>query len=203
MLPLKRSRDVLRLLAALSSLYAVALSAAYFLGRTPKFRAESAWFIFGALVLLAAVVHSRIRPATAAKSAAAPTPPLWLLPVFIAGAFALYWSTLRLGFLSDDFVFASRAIQGDFWSSTSSTFFRPLQSLLFAALSSLFGRSEPVATARRQPPAARVQRVSRRRVGGALGVREARGDRGWRDLPLAFRLPSKPWPGRPACRTCC
>ena len=146
MLQLRRSGDVPRLLAALASLYAIALSAAYFLGRTPKFRAESAWFIFGALVLLAAVVQSRLGPAMEAGPAPDRMPPPLLLTVFVAGAFALYWSTLRLGLLSDDFVFASRAIHGDFWSSTSSTFFRPLESLLFAGLSGLFGRSEPVAT---------------------------------------------------------
>ena len=54
--------------------------------------------------------------------------------------FLLYLPVFSVGLLSDDFVMIARAAQHDYWSSSTSGFFRPVPLLSWSALLATFGR---------------------------------------------------------------
>jgi hypothetical protein len=56
--------------------------------------------------------------------------PCRIVVAFVGLAFGVYMSTLRLGFLSDDFVLAARAARNEFLGPAAE-FFRPLSLLVY------------------------------------------------------------------------
>src|SRR4026207_2480338 len=105
-------------------------SVMYAADTTNRHRAESAWFLFSAALLIAAVWHpasagffrdSRSRlnsPAKAGRSTIT-------LIASLAIAFALYYPMLSIGLLSDDFVLVARA-QGGVLVDAKWDYLRPL-----------------------------------------------------------------------------
>lgn len=109
------------------------MSVGYFEGGVAKHRVEAAWFIFIAVAVLAG--GARWFSTAAASADTAPGVPAGLLVAVLALlAAAAYVPALRIGLLSDDFVLADRALRHDFFSVSSSGFFRPVPLIVWAAL---------------------------------------------------------------------
>jgi hypothetical protein len=113
------------------------LSAAYFL-RLPgsgRFRVESAAFLFVAVGLLVRLLINNGRETSPSAPAATPTQtlPVWTWAIFWILALALYWSTLSIGLLSDDFILVGRAARWDFTPVTA-MLFRPVPLFFWALL---------------------------------------------------------------------
>jgi hypothetical protein len=119
------------LLAVLTA-WALALVCRYELsiGETRRHHIESILLILSAVWLLRLTLLSASQEPQESNRVRFP----WLVLVFVlAGGFALYWQTLGVGFLSDDFVLASWARQGEFVSGTH-VFVRPVPLLLWHLL---------------------------------------------------------------------
>ncbi|MEP6915145.1 MAG: hypothetical protein ABJC89_05840 [Acidobacteriota bacterium] len=129
-----RGNSVRLLRIALAGVTARALFqiAAYFLQRfdVRRHHIESSLMIVAALAL--AALLSRREPDVAAPAAPGVFP--WLvLGGALAVAFGLYWPALRIGFLSDDFVLADRAVRGELVAPTHE-FVRPVPLLIWRLL---------------------------------------------------------------------
>lgn len=109
-----------------------------------RFHVEAASLVFVAAGVLAQVIARRSagvrRPDidNEARLADGRAPRLLLWATLVVAAFALYWPTLTVGFLSDDFVLADHARQWHL-GPLSPIFFRPLPMLAWAATLSLGG----------------------------------------------------------------
>lgn len=98
----------------------------YVLEPSLRHRAESAWFIFAAVLLLAGLSASWAwRPRYAASPVAMRQVGAGALLVFCALAFTLYAPVLSVGLLSDDFVLLERARTGR-WADPQWEYLRPL-----------------------------------------------------------------------------
>src|ERR1700736_1370840 len=76
-------------------------------GAVHRFHVESAAFIFVAVGVIVTVLDRTSAPSAACVSSAIPG---WTWLPWCAAATVLYWPALTLGFLSDDFVLADRAM---------------------------------------------------------------------------------------------
>ena len=91
-------------------------------GDVKRYHVESAVLLFAIVAVSALLVTGDLSSKSSEEGRPIPAS-TWLL--WCAGAFALYWSVLGLGFLSDDFVLAGRATRLEF-GFVSPEFFRPL-----------------------------------------------------------------------------
>jgi hypothetical protein len=102
-------------------------------GESLRYHAEAAavWFV-AAGVLLVLATRARPRPPASGRPQRVGFPVvLWL--AFVLAAFALYWPTLGIGLLSDDYLLWDRAATWNL-SPVSSGLFRPLPLLVWALL---------------------------------------------------------------------
>ena len=128
-------RIVAATLLLLSAAYVLLLSFAYYTAHAiPRFRLESGWFIFASLCLVSVTALARRR--TWKEATKHETPGLSSLVmgagVFAVAAFSLYWPTLPIGLLSDDYVLASVATGDRAWVEAN-WYFRPVPILLWRA----------------------------------------------------------------------
>ena len=114
--------------------YTAFLIVAYFLHRfgIERHHVESAWFWLAAALLSYAVVAARRDPPEDVAVLTARVRALvMLVPLLLA--WIVYWPSVGLGLLSDDFVLLQRAASGYFWT-TQNEFLRPLPLLVWYAL---------------------------------------------------------------------
>jgi hypothetical protein len=110
---------------------------AYAADFSKRYRVEAAWFLFSAVLLIAAV-HAMLRGTGADARQRSPTP-LQLGIAFVtllALGVALYFPVLSLGLLSDDFVLLSHARSGRF-ADRSWDYLRPLPLIIWSGLNQL------------------------------------------------------------------
>jgi hypothetical protein len=113
--------------------YAALLSLAYCLSLSPRYRAESAWFVLGllGLILLLAECAWTQRAPRIARSFSLRTTAL-ASAALVALSCGVYASALSLGLLSDDFPLVQRAVKGEF--VVGGAFFRPVPLALWMLL---------------------------------------------------------------------
>jgi hypothetical protein len=91
----------------------------------------------GAIFVVAAMAARAARPLRGAPAASASVGradvPRWWWPAFSIAAVALYWSSLSIGWLSDDFGLVARAAAWDL-SPVSPIFFRPIPLAIWGGL---------------------------------------------------------------------
>lgn len=99
-----------------------------------RYRAESAWFLFSAVLLIVAIdaVARGSQPAPRTQSSN-PRKSIIGLAIFLAGAAALYLPMLSIGLLSDDFTLLARAQSGALFDPAWE-FLRPLPLALWRVL---------------------------------------------------------------------
>ena len=129
--PRRHAERLLRGLVATGGLYAGIRLLGYFahLGNTERHHVESALLIVGVLatgLLVTLRRESRTEPPAPARWA-------WTLPAFVALSLALYGRALSVGYLSDDYVLAERAWQGQFLAATHE-FVRPVPLIAWRAI---------------------------------------------------------------------
>ncbi len=110
---------------------------AYAADFSKRYRAEAAWFLFAAVLLIAAV-YAIMRGAVAGDRQQSSTP-LQLAIAFVtllALGVALYFPILSLGLLSDDFVLLRHARSGVF-ADRSWDYLRPLPLVIWSGLNQL------------------------------------------------------------------
>ena len=111
----------------------------YRVGGAQRHHVETAWMWFLAIT----VTFAALRPAATRSPGVGQSPSkvgqAALFAGFVGLAFGVYISTLRLGFLSDDFVLAARAARNEFLGPAAE-FFRPLSLLVYK-----LGGTRPVA----------------------------------------------------------
>jgi hypothetical protein len=117
------------LAAALRLLY---LFVSYILdsANTPRFKVETAAFIFVACGFALTLIRT---PQSQRESSRLAALPPWTWALFCGVAIALYWPALSVGFLSDDFVLVKRAADWNI-GAVSPIFFRPLPLLIWGVL---------------------------------------------------------------------
>lgn len=105
------------------------------LDSTKRYRAEAAWFLFTAVVIITAVVAVRksIPPGTTMAASTSLGVTLVGAAVAVVSALLLYYPALSVGLLSDDFVLLSRAQQGVL-AEPSWEYLRPLPLALWRLL---------------------------------------------------------------------
>jgi hypothetical protein len=138
------SKTQIRLLAlGIPAAWAAINSVMYAADTTNRHRAESAWFLFSAVLLIAAVWHpasaglfrdSRSRLNSPAKAERFTI----TLIASLAVAFALYFPMLSIGLLSDDFVLVARA-RGGVLVDANWDYLRPLPIGIWRLLIELSG----------------------------------------------------------------
>ena len=104
-----------------------------------KHRVETAWFILIGVAWFVASLKTRLGPrVTWPPAAELGRPPgvVWFVLLAML-SLVLYWPSLSIGFLSDDFVLMGRAMQGEFWNPGTTQFLRPLPLIAWAALASV------------------------------------------------------------------
>lgn len=105
-----------------------------------RYRAEAAWFIFSA-VLIVAALHALVRGARQAPREDSPLTPRVLTIAFLSLlglAAALYFPMLSIGLLSDDFVLITRA-QAGVLADPAWDYLRPLPLAIWRGLSGVAG----------------------------------------------------------------
>ena len=127
------------------ALYTGAMATAYFTAAVPKHRAETAWFIYVALVVVVGALSWARDDQESETGPGSTTPAGLLFPLLGALTLLLYLPAFRIGLLSDDFSLIDRATRHDYWSASSSGFFRPVPLLSWAVLLAAFGRFGTVA----------------------------------------------------------
>jgi len=130
----------MRLLAlGIPAAWAAVNTVMYAADTTNRHRAESAWFLFSAALLVAAVTGIRSadlnNPVKAGSSTAATS--IGFVAA-LAAAFALYFPMLSIGLLSDDFVLVARAHSGVLVDANWD-FLRPLPIGIWGLLTQLSG----------------------------------------------------------------
>ncbi len=103
-------------------------------GQAARYHVEAAAVMFVVAGLILLLASSRSRPVSEAGPRRSITlPALTTFAFFLAAAFALYWPTLSIGLLSDDFVLWEHAAA---WNvgPVSSSLFRPLPLLVWSLL---------------------------------------------------------------------
>jgi hypothetical protein len=127
-----RARLLVRLVLAGVAARALFQIAAYCFQRfdVRRHHIESSLLVLAALGLAALFVEreTEVRPASVGGF------PAWTVPAAtLAGAFILFWPALSVGFLSDDFVLADRAMRGEFVAHTHE-FVRPVPLVVWRML---------------------------------------------------------------------
>jgi len=98
----------------------------------PRVEVAAIWLVLaGVLLVLSRGREVGPQPSDVRPSGVLPQTAVWLL--FLLASFALYWPTISVGLLSDDFVLWERAAAWDF-TPVSSVLFRPLPLLVWAVL---------------------------------------------------------------------
>ena len=130
-------------LALLCAAYLTFLLTRYFFPpHVPRFRIENFFMWFAA----AGVAAACLRPASAADRRDDRDQPmdsshfLVIFVCFVAVLFLEYWSALKVGFLSDDFVLADWAARRQWIHVSATGFVRPIVPFVWAALSILPGQ---------------------------------------------------------------
>ncbi len=127
----------MRLLVVLGGLWAAWNGVVFVLNSEMRHRAESAWFIFGAILLFAGLALRRRIVPTAFQSPEEPSASrMWAVTIgvsLVVMALVLYSPIFGIGLLSDDFVLLQRARQGALIDS-SWDYVRPLPLALWWAL---------------------------------------------------------------------
>ena len=108
-------------LVAAAALWAAWNGAVFTLHPDSAYRAESAWLIFAAVLILSRVLQ---RPSHSAPEIS-PAPRGMLVLIPIAASIVLYSPILSIGLLSDDFVLVPRALHVE-WLHSSWVYVRPL-----------------------------------------------------------------------------
>ena len=124
--------------------------------------------------------------------------PVVVLFVYLGAAALLYLSAWRLGWLSDDFGHVTRANQWSFGFVTPS-FFRPLPLFAWAVLFSAGFGAVSTHALNIVLHATNAWLVRACSTAGFRGIADSRGSPA--ACSSAPHLPSKPWPGAPACST--
>ncbi|HEX6164630.1 MAG TPA: hypothetical protein VFZ31_14765 [Vicinamibacterales bacterium] len=119
-------RKLAAIAPALAGAWAAYSGLLYAVDATRRYRAESAWFVFAAVLVIAAIYAIvRVSPRAAKTGFVDRRAAIIGLAVFVAGAVLLYAPMLSIGLLSDDFVLLSRARSGTLLDR-SWEFVRPL-----------------------------------------------------------------------------
>lgn len=126
-----------RVLLAAALTYAGVSSVLYIFQDYPRHRVESAWLIFGVLLVATSLAAGRA-PAAIASSVADRR----VLPAMLLGALLLYLPSLTVGMLSDDFVLLAAAEAGNLWPA-GWQHVRPVPLALWALVTA-FGAGAPV-----------------------------------------------------------
>jgi hypothetical protein len=128
--------SVLPTAVVVAAVWAAAQGLGYAMNPATRHRAESAWFIFGVVLLLAA--PSIGRGFLAGTTDPAPAISFKrVVVVFLSGAFILYLPTLGIGLLSDDFVLLERASGGKLVDPTWE-YVRPVPLLIWQFVATIF-----------------------------------------------------------------
>jgi len=128
-------RVIVAALLLMSAAYLLYLSFAYYNAQSiPRYRLESGWFVFAFLCAISVVTMGRGSSwEKATRNEALGTSSFVVgASVSTAAAFLLYWPTLSMGVLSDDYVLSAVAIGDRNWLGAD-WYFRPVPILLWRA----------------------------------------------------------------------
>ena len=115
--------------------YATVMAFLFVHGRTPRHRAEAAWFIAAGIALVVMAITSNPSPLPKELQADGRRARPIALGLFVSASLALYFPVLSTGLFSDDFVLIDRASSGLLTMGTE--FFRPLPMLVWAGAAQL------------------------------------------------------------------
>ncbi|HYN09230.1 MAG TPA: hypothetical protein VES67_17745 [Vicinamibacterales bacterium] len=130
----RRWRTIAGALVILLGARAFYLFVQHLRGVSLRYHAEAAavWFVLAGVLLVLSLTRDREQgPQVDQPSLALPATALWF--AFVLTAFTLYWPTVGIGLLSDDFLLWDRAESWNL-SPVSSGLFRPLPLLVWAML---------------------------------------------------------------------
>ena len=140
-----RSDQIARVLLSLVSVYIGLLVCGLYLGMggVAHHHIEAGWFwLLAGLVLYTYASGSRNLDHTVTVDERELS--WWMVAGMVAVSGALYAPALSIGFLSDDFVLAQRAVHGAFWNLSATELFRPGSLLVWRGLFEVAGQSPPV-----------------------------------------------------------
>ena len=140
-----RSDQIARVLLSLVTAYVgLLVFGLYFgMGGVAHHHVESGWFwLLAGLVLYTYASGSRSQQQTVTVDGRELS--WWTVAGMVAVSGVLYAPALSIGFLSDDFVLAQRAVHGAFWNLNTTELFRPASLLVWRGLFEVGGQSPPV-----------------------------------------------------------